>query len=1554
MLFSQVLPQADEVQQQQQHLLLKQPQTAESLQDQNETQISEPVKKPRGRRAKPKDDSEAGAEVEAAVPEKPEEEEILAPKRVSRSRRKPDIEEANQHPPPSASEVDRKSSDDDQGNSAVPSEEVDTTKVADVEAETEDLLRQKGVTLSKEGKVMIPSQKLTLSEELCKVVESGKKKHFVCQVCEKSFLRKDKTNYHIYQDHHDEFVRFGGKGLPKILQQNDETASPSKSTAATPPNAAAVSVAVAAVDNEAENEVAKAEEIVAEEKIEPEVEDSEIVERKRRPVKKYRKMAKCISNILLDVEFLVGVQEEHRRLRHRRRLTDSNNALKVLKKYRMSKKKATYAVEAATKNPLKLKLKRNDFGLTPFDPENPFKLKISKNRTMPEIVENQTERAKDEQMDEPLAEVITPEPKQEVAKVQIDPSESVTPAPKRSRLVSRSKKLDAATKPEADEKPMPEAAKEATEVQTSEPIVQPVIQSPKESPEKKRGRPARKETQAETASQKQPVSEPVTQQVEEPSVQEQVEKRRGRPPRAVETPAESKHVPNVTPEQPEVPKEEVKMKDVEAVEEKPKEIQEKRRGRPQKKDVSEVQEAAKPEVIPEQLPTAEPAKQTPGSEKRRGRPPKRETSMEAKLPVLNENEPENKMEPVEEKEVVEAKMSNQPIQEQAVDKVVVQEMDHSPPAIIDKKKPLRGRGRAKKIEVETDEKEADEAVAELETEGPPKRSMRKRSSAAAEIEEQIKVAKLDLERPQVGAVAAKEQELVVASSSTASFQSPDASAENEEKKTLKMVIAAKEKPGLKIVLRPPEVASSSEANNADAKYVVQSSNENPLKIKLKSSMKAEDEERPHHHHKKHHHHHHHHEKGLKLKLLLKTSEGQKVIQVGESETENKDKKKKKHSDSNADEKESLVLRIKSPNPSEPEVGGGNGLHKITIQKSETSNSAEMNETPKLRKLDEAIKKYVAKMTEPPSKKKVTRRLSPGTKIGRTTSPIGLGLNHQDEKHPPIKTKIVLNRKSEDKSKEDQKQNLNSNFATASATTTTTAADNGQSDTNDTTREITQELSVRVTSFQPSTLANDSPVTQSASPTPVVAFSLEKKATMFSQDSKDEDDDDDIGLEKTTFNDLMKNLIDDDDGENDDVSMSNNVEKTRPTIVTTPTSSTATVGASSVAKQTSVEHLQVDGSADNWSRSSQSPPHSSADEIDSDENVIKKRIKQMQQAADSRPKSKLALIKRVFSTYTKNRKIVIVKYKKPELRLYDKEEYHERLLCGTLDVPYNEQDDDEKLKPPSALKRKGSATESEISSAAENLVQKIEETDPLPSSSDSTDFHCSECSRTFPNLIRYHAHMQIHKPTGSGKKRKLKLGHETSSPGKRKVSKIVEEEEERILQVDGETDLDDIIGDPTDAAQSTGATTSTTMTITQAANGQLVVNAPPSSAFSDFTGASIVFSSSSTHRPPTHLLILKRHPGDGSDTGSIIQLGTPAVTAAAQGTTFTATPSSYGGPFRCDQCSEGFRSRKALNNHCSNVHTVSKFTSVYPCAHCNSLFRLQSDLEAHIRLKSFKC
>jgi hypothetical protein len=73
---------------------------------------------------------------------------------------------------------------------------------------------------------MIPSQKITLSPELCKVVlpgrgELGKKPKFQCLVCDKFFLRKDKVNYHVYSEHHDQFVK-KGQYLPKILTTADD------------------------------------------------------------------------------------------------------------------------------------------------------------------------------------------------------------------------------------------------------------------------------------------------------------------------------------------------------------------------------------------------------------------------------------------------------------------------------------------------------------------------------------------------------------------------------------------------------------------------------------------------------------------------------------------------------------------------------------------------------------------------------------------------------------------------------------------------------------------------------------------------------------------------------------------------------------------------------------------------------------------------------------------------------------------------------------------------------------------------------------------------------------------------------------------------------------------------------------------------------------------------------------------------------------------------------------------------------------------------------------
>lgn len=52
-----------------------------------------------------------------------------------------------------------------------------------------------------------------------------------------------------------------------------------------------------------------------------------------------------------------------------------------------------------------------------------------------------------------------------------------------------------------------------------------------------------------------------------------------------------------------------------------------------------------------------------------------------------------------------------------------------------------------------------------------------------------------------------------------------------------------------------------------------------------------------------------------------------------------------------------------------------------------------------------------------------------------------------------------------------------------------------------------------------------------------------------------------------------------------------------------------------------------------------------------------------------------------------------------------------------------------------------------------------------------DFQCASCSRTFPNLIRYHAHMQMHKDD-LAKKQRSNCNKPTS--------------DDRILQLDGST------------------------------------------------------------------------------------------------------------------------------------------------------------------------
>jgi hypothetical protein len=232
-----------------------------------------------------------------------------------------------------------------------------------------------------------------------------------------------------------------------------------------------------------------------------------------------------------------------------------------------------------------------------------------------------------------------------------------------------------------------------------------------------------------------------------------------------------------------------------------------------------------------------------------------------------------------------------------------------------------------------------------------------------------------------------------------------------------------------------------------------------------------------------------------------------------------------------------------------------------------------------------------------------KKRSPATKFVGTKGSMGFGSNHRNKNLPPIKTKIILNKrassspKRETTTKETETARLPSTLKetetarpqstpketetarppstpketeTARPPSTSIAqsappADNAKpeklNETDKSESLITQELSVRVKSFQQPTLADD---VSTSSPTTIVAFSPEKKPALFSQDSKDDDDDDDIGLEKNTFYDLMKVI---DDNDNDDLNAANNSDKNMSIF---PPASTAATSS----KTTSVEHLQA--------------------------------------------------------------------------------------------------------------------------------------------------------------------------------------------------------------------------------------------------------------------------------------------------------------------------------------------------------------------------------------------
>lgn len=176
----------------------------------------------------------------------------------------------------------------------------------------------------------------------------------MCQVCEKVFLRKDKANYHIYTDHHEEFVRHG-KGIPKILQQSDLSMSPS-SASTSPTKQAKVSNPEVVQNNlRLEEDVSNAEVLVS---------------------SRYRKTNRKIKRLLDVVDKLVAARGELR-AKGLRRLSEFKKARKIMKVYkknRRPKSKLSFESEILASG-IKLKMKKI-IPRVDLDPMRPGKIKI--------------------------------------------------------------------------------------------------------------------------------------------------------------------------------------------------------------------------------------------------------------------------------------------------------------------------------------------------------------------------------------------------------------------------------------------------------------------------------------------------------------------------------------------------------------------------------------------------------------------------------------------------------------------------------------------------------------------------------------------------------------------------------------------------------------------------------------------------------------------------------------------------------------------------------------------------------------------------------------------------------------------------------------------------------------------------------------------------------------------------------------------------------------------------------------------------------------------------
>merc|ERR1712156_1054264 len=141
----------------------------------------------------------------------------------------------------------------------------------------------------------------------------------------------------------------------------------------------------------------------------------------------------------------------------------------------------------------------------------------------------------------------------------------------------------------------------------------------------------------------------------------------------------------------------------------------------------------------------------------------------------------------------------------------------------------------------------------------------------------------------------------------------------------------------------------------------------------------------------------------------------------------------------------------------------------------------------------------------------------------------------------------------------------------------------------------------------------------------------------------------------------------------------------------------------------------------------------ASQLASPMNVIQKRITQA-----NKTKDKPALLKHVFSTYTKRRKIMVVKYKRPIHKIFDLDDYNEDTedYSSTKDTPSKAKKSKVEESP-----AKLPPLKIPISNFKVDETSSKDESEEFINLESETNLDCHICKRSFPNRIRLPAHFQ---------------------------------------------------------------------------------------------------------------------------------------------------------------------------------------------------------------------